>query len=173
MNAAQGLDLDSTNIATFVLRSLISAGLLLTVLHGQPPQGPERPQHQPTIAFVQNGADFDGTGCSLWLNNDRLFKDKTRIFLRDLGDRAVMNIGGSDKALMLVESFGVKDELKKGSRSTYRYRGDAVEVVVRYVVTGLCAPNDESCEVVNYDAVVTVITRSGKRTLRAHGICGS
>jgi len=55
----------------------------------------------------------------------------------------------------------------------FLYRGDGVEVVIRYVVTNVCAADDESCEVVPYDANVTVKARSGKRTIRAHGICGS
>lgn len=84
-----------------------------------------------------------------------------------------MNIGGRDTALALVESSGAKRESKKGDRSTYHYRGEGVDVVVKYVVTGVCAPDDESCEVTNYDALITVATRSAKRTIRAHGICGS
>jgi len=156
-------NLDPMRIAMSVLRTLISAGLFLTVFHGQTPQRAARPQHQPTIAFVQNGADFDGAGCSLWLNSDRLYTDGRLVFLGDLGDRAVMNIGGRDEVLMLVESSGAKDEPKKGSRSTYLYRGNAVEVVVQYVVTGLCAPNDESCEVVNYDARQRTSTPGNRR----------
>jgi hypothetical protein len=61
----------------------------------------------------------------------------------------------------------------KGQKSTYRYRGDGIEVLVRYVVTELCAPEDESCEVVTYDAVLTVAMGSAKTAVRAHGICGS
>jgi len=57
-----------------------------------------------------------------------------------------MNIGGGDKALTLVQSPEPEVESKKGRRSTYRYRGDDVEVVVEYVVTGVCSPDDEKCE---------------------------
>ena len=93
--------------------------------------------------------------------------------MADFGERAVVNLGGRDTPLRLVESSGANREPKKGDRSMYHYRGEGVNVVIKYIVTGVCTPDDESCEVTNYDAEITVATRFGKRTVRAHGICGS
>jgi hypothetical protein len=84
-----------------------------------------------------------------------------------------MNLDGSDRLLMLVKSSAPKGEPKLGQRSMFLYRGKGIEVIVRYVVTKVCAPDDESCEVITYDANVTVKAWSGQRTIRAHGICGS
>jgi len=62
---------------------------------------------------------------------------------------------------------------KKGDRTMYHYRGQGVDVVVRYIVTGVCAPRDEPCEAEDYDATLTVKATSGKRVVRVTGICGS
>jgi hypothetical protein len=109
----------------------------------------------------------------LWLLDDRTRTDGRYVLLADLGEHAVMNIGERDVPLKLLEPSPANREKKKGDRSTYRYRGDGVDVVANYVATGICAPDDEACEVTNYDAVITVASRSGKRRVRAHGICGS
>jgi hypothetical protein len=128
---------------------------------------------RPVIGFVEDGSTFDGAGCALWRAGDPAPGEKRRVFVGDFENRAAVHVDGRDRALLLIGSDEPKGELKKGRRSLYRYRGDGVEVVVRYVVTQVCAPDDESCEVVNYDAVVTVSTRSGTSTVQAHGVCGS
>ncbi len=151
----------------------LTLGLSGQILYSQGHESSNKPERLPDVGFIRNTGEFDGAGCSLWLLGDRTNSRDRYILLADSGERAVMNIGGRDTALKLVRSTGGNSELKKGDRLTYRYHGEAVDVVVRYVVTGVCAPDDESCEVTNYDATVTVQTRSGKRTVRAHGICGS
>ena len=160
-------------------RSLQSITLVMLVLTaplvgfgGQPAQRSQSAR-QPTIGFVKSAKDFDEGGCELWPAADRTSREGRDLFLSDFAGRAVMNINGRDAALKLIEPKEPKGEPKKGESSTYRYRGAGVEVVVRYVVTGICAPDDESCEVTNYKALVTVTTASGTRALPAHGTCGS
>jgi hypothetical protein len=157
------------------VRTLALAGLLFTAgipaVHGQPSQ--PAPQSGPAIGFVRNTKSFDSAGCSLWPIADRTDSDRRLVFLSSVPDRAVMNLGGYDTALKLVESSEAKGKLKKGSLSTEHYRGDGVDVVIRYVATEVCAEDDDSCEATKYNAVVTVASHSGKRTLRARGSCGS
>jgi hypothetical protein len=83
-----------------------------------------------------------------------------------------MNMDGRDVPLKLLNSVG-ENRLKKGSHSTYNYRGENAEVRVDYVITSVCAPGDENCEAFGYDARITVTRRSGKVVLQARGICGS
>jgi hypothetical protein len=109
----------------------------------------------------------------LWLLHDRTYQGGRYLLLADFDERAVINIRGTDTTLKLVGSSGANREPKKGDHSMRHYRGEGVDVVVKYVVTGVCRPDDESCEVTNYDAVLIVATRAGRRTIRAHGICGS
>jgi hypothetical protein len=143
------------------------------VLDSQAPRPTPKPEPQPALGFIRNTDDFDGAGCSLWRLGDRTYTDGRYILLADFGERAVVNLGGRDTPLKLVGSSGANREHKKGDRLMYHYRGEGVNVVIKYIVTGVCAPDEESCEVTNYDAEITIATRSGKRTLRAHGICGS
>jgi hypothetical protein len=84
-----------------------------------------------------------------------------------------MNIDAKDIRLHLVRMREWKGMPKKGNRSTYRYKGPGISVLVDYVVTAICTPDDESCEVTSYDAEIVIKTVSGKQTLRTHGICGS
>ena len=121
--------------------------------------------------FVQNTREFDGAGCSLWLPSDRAYSSERRIFLSDLDNHAAININGRDTALMLVNFREPKGEAKKGDRSSYRYRGEGVEVGIKFIVSGVCAPDDESCEVIHYDATIT--SRPAKRVLVSQGLCGS
>jgi hypothetical protein len=149
---------------------VILASILITAgVSGQSPQ----PGRLPTIGFVKNAAAFGEGGCTLWLLTDRALTDERRVFLSNFEDRAVVNVDGRDVEMKLVGSSNAEGEAKKGRISTFRYRGTGVDVIVRYVVTGLCAPDDEQCEVVSYDAELAVMTHPGQRTLRAHGICGS
>jgi hypothetical protein len=99
--------------------------------------------------------------------------DGRDVFRSDFDGRAVINLNGRDTLLKLVSSTTPKRESKKGDRSIARYRGEGVEVIVHYLITGLCAPDDEKCEVIDYEAVMEVSTPSGRRSVMAHGICGS
>lgn len=99
--------------------------------------------------------------------------DNRYIFLADFGTRAIININRRDVELTLIKSQDDHREPKIGDRSVYRYRGKGIEVTVKYVVTGVCAPENESCEVTHYDATITTVTPSAKRTIRAHANCGT
>ena len=148
---------------------LVCFVVLLAALFAHPLQA----QHTVVIRFVRNTSEFDGAGCSLWLPADHSHSDRRYIFISDLDDHAIMNINGRDVQLKPAGSTERKSEAKKGDRTIYRYRGDGVEVVVNYTVTGVCAPNDESCEATKYGAAITVTSGSAKRVVAAQGVCGS
>lgn len=131
-------------------------------------------RHQLAVAVVRDTTAFDGiAGCSLWLHSEPEYSVKRYVFLSDDDGHAVMNINGRDIKLNLVRMYEPKRLLRKGTRSTYRYSAPGINVLLNYVVTGACAPDDESCEVIPYDAAITITATSSKQNLRAHGICGS
>jgi hypothetical protein len=125
------------------------------------------------IGIVRNAADFQEGGCTLQFATDSARHNQRNVFLSDLGDSAVMNIDGKDVKLGLVRRQERKGEPKKGDRSTCSYAAKGITVRVDFVVTGLCDPNDESCEVVYYDATITVARGDGKRAIKVKGMCGS
>ena len=125
-----------------------------------------------TIGVVQNAAEFTESGCKLWLPSEK-YSAEHYIFLSDVEGHGIVNLDGRDTKLNLVRSREPKGEIRKGDRSTHWYMADAIAVRVDYVVTGLCPPDDESCEVIYYRATVVVGNRSVKQTLTARGICGS
>lgn len=116
----------------------LALGLSDPTLYSQPPRSAAKLAGLPTVAFIRNADDLDGAGCSLWLLGDRTYTNDRYIFVADFGERALMNIRGHDTALRLVDSSGGNGEPKKGDRSTYHCRGGGADVVVRYLVTGVC-----------------------------------
>jgi|HubBroStandDraft_6_1064221.scaffolds.fasta_scaffold837546_1 hypothetical protein len=165
------------SLGTLQKRRLKSFAVLLTLfgsgLNGQATANRTGVKRALSIHFVRNTSAFEEGGCQLWLPTGRSNSSERFIFLSDLENHAVMNINGRDVQLALVSSRDKESDLKKGDRSEFRYRGSGVEVVVRYVVTGLCAPKDERCEVTNYAGTITVTVGSVMRVLTAQGICGS
>ena len=139
----------------------------------QPAQPVQQPAKMPSIGVIRNADDFDGPGCSLWMRTVPLYTDGREVFRSDAADRAVMHIDGQDRVMKVVSPVERPVSPKIGDRTSYDYRSDGITVRVQYVVTGVCKPEDESCEVTNYDATVTVTSRSGTRVVQAHGICGS
>jgi len=87
-----------------------------------------------------------------------------------------MNIDGHDVDLKITGSAGMdRDmdrELKVGDRYSETYTGDGLKTRIDYVVTGVCAPNDESCEVINLDATITVERNGSKQQIKASGLLG-
>ena len=166
-------------IARFFRKSAMTIPLVLglfdVTLFSQSARPQAKPAHPPgfihnTIGFIQNRGDSNNAGCTLWLRGDRSYSYRRVILLSEFNDRAIMNIGGQDTVLQFVDT--TRDgKGTVGERSMDHYRGEGVDVVVRYVLTEVC--KDKGCEVAYYDATLTVHTPSGKRVVRAHGLCGS
>lgn len=165
-------------IARFFRKSAMTIPLVLGLsdvpLFSQSARPAAKPAHQLTIGFIHDTKLFyEEAGCSLWLLGDRPYSLRRVVLLSNFNGNAVINIGGRDTPLRLVDTTDTRSIPKKGDRTMYHYRGKGVDVVVRYIVTGVCAPDDEACEAEDYDATLTVKTSSGKRVVRATGICGS
>lgn len=72
----------------------------------------------------------------------------------------------------LEQSKSPQGEIRKGARHTELYRAGNLNVRIDYVVTGICDPQDESCEVTWYDATITLTRDSQKRIVKTVGVCG-
>jgi hypothetical protein len=109
----------------------------------------------------------------VWGIKDDRYMPGKYVFASDYQEHAAMNIDGCDVMLKLVNSQELKSGFNVGDHSSVRYHGDTFDVEVIYTVTGVCKPDDEQCEVTDYNATITVTSGSAHRSLAAHGICGS
>jgi hypothetical protein len=149
-------------------RSKTIAVLIALTLHSRSVAG-----DGPTLGIVQGTHDFyNEPGCKLWLRTESETTDRY-VFVSDYNGNALLNISGHDVHLKLVRSREPKREARKGDRSSYWYKGDDVTVRVDRVVTQLCRPDDENCEIIGSEGTIVVTTRSAKRIVAARGICGS
>lgn len=85
---------------------------------------------------------------------------------------AWMNIDGRDIKLRKVRSIDPRGKERKGSRSSRKYTAGDVDVLIERVTTGVCAPNDESCESTEYSATITVTKGSRRQIIKVTGGCG-
>ena len=175
----------SFRIAVCVLE--LTLAVFVPILRGQSAEQPNSTASLLKIGIVENTDDFDGAGCTLQNPSDYKKHNDHNVFMSDYESRAIMNIDGKDVRLVLVpndqrqanaaSSWIVgQDEgngkVRRGLRSIHKYRAGDFEVRVDYVVTGVCAPKDESCEVTAFDAKITVTRGPNKRTVNVKGICG-
>jgi hypothetical protein len=125
------------------------------------------------IGVVRSRKLVDGAGCSLQLPADYKKHNERYILLSDSENNAVMNIDGKDTNLKLVSQGEPKGDLKRGDRFTSYYGTKGTKVQVDFLVTRVCDPNDESCEVTYYDATITVSRGINKQGLKVKGLCGT
>jgi hypothetical protein len=154
-------------MATFLLVALCLSGLPLTVSQGAP-------KNALTLGVVANQEDFHDGGCELLSSSDSSdpYSSERYIFMSDFNGRAAMNINGHDTRFTLVRSTESRKQPKKGDRSTYWYASGPTTVEVDYTVTGVCPPDDESCEVFYYRAMIHVTSGVLRKSVAAHGLCG-
>jgi hypothetical protein len=77
-----------------------------------------------------------------------------------------------DTKLRLVKHVESKGEPKKGDRSKSIYATGNIKVQVDYVVTDICDPKDQECEVTSYAATITVKRGSSQQVVKAVGSSG-
>ena len=127
------------------------------------------------VANLKDNAVADGCGCYFKF---RGAPDNTEryVFFSSIDDEkaAWMNISGRDVKLTLKNESGLKgkEEERVGSRSGATYASGDTTVTGTYVVTRVCAPNDENCESTAYD--VTFVVKKGPKSqvVKAVGSCG-
>jgi hypothetical protein len=136
--------------------------------------GQSAPKKSPTVGVVTDQVEFENGGCQLLPSSDHSdpFNSERFVFMSDFNGRAVMNINGHDILFNLVRSTDTRKQPRKGDRSQYWYSAGSISVEVDYTVTGVCPPDDESCEVSDYRATIRITAASARRSITAHGLCG-
>jgi hypothetical protein len=141
-------------------------------LPGQTRRSEKDSARQLMVGIIKDRSGFDEGGCELLLPRDS-YTSERYVFLSDLQGRAVMNLGGLDIRLTLARPEESGSTPPKGDLSRHWYRGKNLQVRVDYTVSGLCPPDDESCEVIYYDAEIHLVSGRSQWTLAAHGLCGT
>ena len=137
------------------------------------------------VANLKNNAVAHDCGCYFKFRGTPRNAERY-IFSSSIDDEktAWMNIGGRDVKLTLEKETGLKGneeghgiisfqtKERVGSRSRAMYASGDIKVTATYVVTHVCAENDENCESTDYD--VTFVVKKGPRSqvVKAVGSCG-
>jgi hypothetical protein len=152
---------------------LIFLGLALILLNDASPA--DDPRHRLTIGPVTEEIDNSTGGCSFQLPRNYANKEGKFIFVADFSGNALINVDGVDTHLTLVKFKGpdVKQPGQLGDHSIYSYAGDALNVEVDYVVTGVCPSGSDSCKTTRYDAILTVKRSKAHKTVAAKAVCSS
>lgn len=113
-----------------------------------------------------------GCGCSLQSNSDYEKRRQQFLFLSDSGDIVQMNIDGEDIRLKLVKGMKGKGKPRVGNHHSETYIAGQTTVTIDWTVSEVCDPQDESCEVTFYTAVITVNRGGQIEKVKARGMCG-
>jgi len=132
----------------------------------------QSPTPAPKVGVIRDPKFRDECGVSLQLSEDYKSQNEKYIFTGDLGEIGQMNIDGHDVDLKLVDSDEPDRELKVGEHFSETYAGDGLKARIDYVVTGVCDPKDEACEVINLDATVIVERNGSKQQIKTSGLLG-
>ena len=112
-----------------------------------------------------------GCGCSMSRNAAEERKMKF-ILVAPMDDATYIQLNGKQITLRPVAVSRLKRRERVGDRSWETYTDGDVTVRIDYVVTRVCGPREEGCEVTNYRATMTV--SRGKQRIVVKGIaaCG-
>jgi hypothetical protein len=127
------------------------------------------------VANLSNNSVADGCGCYFKFRGTPENVERY-IFSSSIDDEktAWMNIDRRDVKLGLRKETGLKgkEEEQVGSKSQGTYSSGDISVTATYVVTRVCAPNDENCESTGYDVTFVVKKGSKSQVVKAVGSCG-
>jgi len=156
------------------MKLILTFMLGLITVHGVGPA--QTASKRRLVANLKNNAIADGCGCYFQFRGTPQNSERYIFFstIEDDSKTAWMNIAGRDVKLKLERQVGPlgKESERVGSRSTLRYRLGDVTVSGTYIVTGVCDPNDESCESTQYSATFTVRKGGRSEVVKAVGSCG-
>ena len=131
------------------------------------------PEAAPKIGVIRDPKFRGECGFDLQLTEDYKSHNEKYIFDGDLEESGQMNIDGRDVDLKMIDSDEPDRELKVGERFSKTYTDGSLNVRIDFVVAGLCAPNDEGCEVIYYcDATITVDRNGAKQQVKTRGLGG-
>jgi hypothetical protein len=167
-------------ILFFLMGSLLLSPKIAFSESSPPPSNPGKtstpavPQ-KTLIGNLKNPDVVEGCGCYFQTPPEEKKKNsKKYIYMSDLEETpAYMNIDGQDVKLKIDGTPPrLPDKVRKGFRYSRKYSAGSIKVQVDFVVTWLCPPKDESCEVTNYDAAISVVKGNQKQVIQTKGGCG-
>ena len=121
------------------------------------------------VGYVNDG-DF-GCGCSLSRNKlDE--RNRRHVFINPMEKPGYMNLNGETIELQPLASSKGRRKPKVGDRSWDTYTGKGIHVRIKYVVSKVCDPNDEGCEVTYYKAIMTITRKGQKSVVKGIALCG-
>lgn len=131
-------------------------------------------QRKGMVGILDMSDRADGCGCYFSFNkaDDRARRLVFFASHEGNGNTAWMNIDGRDVRLRLVKETKPKEKIRVGSRYTSRYAAGDVTLDVIRVVTWLCPPRDEGCEITKYSTTITIRKGSRTQVVRTVGSCG-
>lgn len=121
---------------------------------------------------IVSGVHVEGCGCYFKFPLESGDSERY-VFFEDFSEKSpVMNIDGRNIRLKLISSTEPNRSKRKGERFNRTYGAGNLRVRINFVVTSVCAPNDEQCESDSYNATIIVTRRNQKRTIKVVGGCG-
>ena len=162
---------------TLIWLILLPFSLAITAL-GQSPRAKSPAQKtivNNLIGTLKDGTIVDGCDCYLQtLKESENYLSPLFIFLAELDElEAYINVDGKDTRLKLVSQVDYKGKPQIGKKSSRKYTAGDVTVLIEYVVTGFCAPSDESCAFTKHSGTITVTKDSRMQKLtKLIGGCG-
>ena len=124
------------------------------------------------LGYVKDESLRDNCNCTLYRNSQDEQKSR-RIFISDMSEKAVINLDRRDMTLRLIDkSSKTQGKSKIGDHSWELYKAGKLTLRVDSIISKLCDPKDESCEVEYYKATITLTRNGQKEILKAIGICG-
>ncbi len=163
-----------------VLFVLLLLALPFSFAYAVPGQTPQEKAAQKTTVTNLIGTLNDAEavdGCSCYLESRQNAKNSNAIrfiFSAELDEKeAYIKLDGKKIKLKLVSKVDYKGKPRVGKKSSRKYVAGGVIVVVEYVVTSVCDPQDESCEFTGHSGTLTVIKDSRiQKMTKLTGGCG-
>lgn len=121
------------------------------------------------LGYVKNG-DI-GCGCSFARNQTDLRK-RRYIYSESMDEPAYINVNGNNLKLYPVASSETDGAEKVGQQSWETFTAGNLKIRLEKIVTKICDPNDESCEVTYYEARIIVNSKRQKISEPLIGLCG-
>lgn len=124
-----------------------------------------RVSHVKKIAGLLNSC-----GCALQFPEDRQAGSDRVMFINRFKGDATMNIDGRDVRLKPMKNGDSKQKRKIGESFLNTYHNELFDVGIEFTVTDLCLRTN--CDLVYYNAVVTVIRGAQEERINTFGVCG-
>lgn len=156
--------------------SLLIAASASPILLAQ--RRPSSANRLPLIQNISEAPEIQGCGCYFQFPNQARNAERY-VFFEDFSEESpLMNIDGRNVRLKLISSnepYSTDDSassIRRGARFYRRYVVGNVQVRMNFIVTSVCALNNESCESTGYNVTITAVKGNRRQTVRAVGGCG-